>query len=318
MPSSANSDGLLPAAPERKGSDYFLLLCRAAAVTAVLVLGWIFWEIFREAKPALDKFGVGFLTGASWQPNRDRYGVLPFLVGTSATALIALVLALPPGLAIAIFLSEDFLPRPARQFVRFVVELLAAIPSVVYGLWGIFVIIPIILPVGAWTSERFGQIPLLAGPAYGNSMLTAGVVLALMVLPTITAIARSSLIAVPHSLREGAYALGATRWEAILGVILPTAAPGLVAAIILALGRAMGETMAVAMLIGNSSRLSWSIFGPSGTLASLLANQFGEADGMQVSALMYAALVLVVLTLAVNFIGEAVLRYMQKRTEGIH
>ncbi|MEI7865030.1 MAG: phosphate ABC transporter permease subunit PstC [Chthoniobacterales bacterium] len=318
MPSSANPAGLLPSAPERKGSDYFLLLCRAAAVLAVLVLGWIFWEIFREAKPALGKFGFGFLTSASWQPNRDRYGVLPFLVGTSATALIALVLALPPGLAIAIFLSEDFLPRPARQFVRFVVELLAAIPSVVYGLWGIFVIIPIIQPVGAWTSEHFGQIPLLAGPAYGNSMLTAGVVLALMVLPTITAIARSSLVAVPRSLREGAYALGATRWEVILGVILPTAAPGVVAATILALGRAMGETMAVAMLIGNSPRLSWSIFAPSGTLASLLANQFGEAEGMQVSALMYAALVLVALTLAVNFIGEAVLRYMQKRTEGIH
>jgi len=314
---SANSAGLLPSAPERTRPDYFFVLCRAAAVAAVLVLGWIFWEIFREAKPALDKFGLGFLTGSSWQPNRDRYGVLPFLVGTSATAVIALVLALPPGLAIAIFLSEDFLPRPARQFVRFVVELLAAIPSVVYGLWGIFVVIPIIQAFGTWTSARCGHIPLLAGPAYGNSLLTAGVVLALMVLPTITAIARSSLVAVPRSLREGAYALGATRWEAILGVILPTAAPGVVAATILALGRAMGETMAVAMLIGNSPRLSWSLFAPSGTLASLLANQFGEAEGMQVSALMYAALVLIVLTLGVNFAGEAVLRYTQKKTEGI-
>jgi phosphate transport system permease protein len=171
--------------------------------------------------------------------------------------------------------------------------------------------------LGTWTSERFGHIPLLAGPAYGNSLLTAGIVLALMVLPTITAISRSSLVAVPHTLREGAYALGATRWEAIFGVILPTAAPGVVAATILALGRAMGETMAVAMLIGNSSRLSWSLFAPSGTLASLLANQFGEAAGMQVAALMYAALVLVALTLAVNFAGEAVLRYTERRTAGI-
>lgn len=304
-------------APVRTGPDLFLWLCRLASLAAVAVLLLIFWEIWQAAWPAMEKFGPGFLTGASWQPNRDRYGVLPFLVGTSATALIALALAFPPGLAIAIFLSEDFLPRPARQFVRFVVELLASIPSVVYGLWGIFVVIPIIQSVGTWTTERFGHIPLLAGPAYGNSLLTAGVVLALMVLPTITAISRSSLVAVPHTLREGAYALGATRWEAIFGVILPTAAPGVVAATILALGRAMGETMAVAMLIGNSPRLSLSLFAPSGTLASLLANQFGEAEGLQVSALMYAALILVALTLAVNFAGEAVLRYTERRTAGI-
>jgi len=307
----------IPGVHGRRGPDFFLWVCAAAAAAVAFVLGWIFWEVFQEAKPALEKFGLGFLTNAQWQPNRDRYGVLPFLVGTGATALIALILAFPPGLAIAIFLSEDFLPLPARQLVRFVVELLAAIPSVVYGLWGIFVVIPMVQSLGTWTSERFGHIPLLAGPAYGNSLLTAGIVLALMVLPTITAISRSSLVAVPHTLREGAYALGATRWEAIFGVILPTAAPGVVAATILALGRAMGETMAVAMLIGNSSRLSWSLFAPSGTLASLLANQFGEAAGMQVAALMYAALVLVALTLAVNFAGELVLRYTERRTAGI-
>jgi phosphate transport system permease protein len=307
----------IPGVHGRRGPDLFLWVCAVAAAAVAFVLGWIFWEVFQEAKPALDKFGLGFLTNAQWQPNRDRYGVLPFLVGTGATALIALILAFPPGLAIAIFLSEDFLPLPARQLVRFVVELLAAIPSVVYGLWGIFVVIPIVQSLGTWTSERFGHIPLLSGPAYGNSLLTAGIVLALMVLPTITAISRSSLVAVPHTLREGAYALGATRWEAIFGVILPTAAPGVVAATILALGRAMGETMAVAMLIGNSSRLSWSLFAPSGTLASLLANQFGEATGMQVAALMYAALVLVALTLAVNFAGELVLRYTERRTAGI-
>jgi len=301
----------------RRGLDLFLWLCGLAAAASVFVLGWIFWEVFQEAKPALEKYGLGFLTNAQWQPNRDRYGVLPFLVGTGATALIALILAFPPGLAIAIFLSEDFLPSPARQFVRFVVELLAAIPSVVYGLWGIFVVIPLVQALGNWTTERFGHIPLLSGPAYGNSLLTAGIVLALMVLPTITAISRSSLVAVPRTLREGAYALGATRWETIFGVILPTAAPGIVAATILALGRAMGETMAVAMLIGNSSRLSWSLFAPSGTLASLLANQFGEASGMQIAALMYAALVLVALTLVVNFAGEAVLRYTERRTAGI-
>jgi phosphate transport system permease protein len=313
---TASTDGIhVSVAP--RGPDVFRWLALLAALVSIFVLGWIFWEVLQEARPALEKYGFGFLADANWQPNRDRYGVLPFLVGTGATALIALIFAFPPGLAIAIFLSEDFLPRPAREFVRFVVELLAAIPSVVYGLWGIFVIVPLVQELGDWTTERFDHVPFLSGPAYGNSLLTAGMVLALMVLPTITAISRGSLVAVPRTLREGAYALGATRWEAIFGVILPTAAPGVVAATILALGRAMGETMAVAMLIGNSSRLSWSLFAPSGTLASLLANQFGEAEGMQVAALMYAALVLVALTLAVNFAGEAVLRYTERRTAGI-
>jgi phosphate transport system permease protein len=297
--------------------DLFRWLCVVASLATVGVLLWIIVAILMEAYPAMEKFGFGFITDSIWQPNRERFGVLPFLVGTAATALIALLLAFPPGLAIAIFLSEDFLPRPARESVRFVVELLAAIPSVVYGLWGIFVVIPLVQVSGAWISERFGSVPFLAGPAYGNSLLTAGIVLALMVLPTITAISRSSLVAVPRTLREGAYALGATRWEAIFGVILPTAAPGVVAATILALGRAMGETMAVAMLIGNSTRLSWSLFAPSGTLASLLANQFGEAEGMQISALMFAALLLVVLTLGVNMVGELVLRITERRTAGI-
>lgn len=300
-----------------KRPDVFRWICVVASLATVGVLLWIIAAILVEARPAMAQFGLGFLVDSNWQPNRERYGVLPFLVGTVATALIALVLALPPGLAIAIFLSEDFLPRPARETVRFIVELLAAIPSVVYGLWGIFVLIPLVQIVGAWVSERFGGIPLLSGPAYGNSLLTAGIVLALMVLPTITAISRTSLVAVPRTLREGAYALGATRWEAIFGVILPTAAPGVVAATILALGRAMGETMAVAMLIGNSTRLSWSLFAPSGTLASLLANQFGEAEGMQISALMFAAFLLVVLTLGVNIIGELVLRITERRTAGI-
>lgn len=314
---SASASGWHGGAKARRRPDFFRWLSCAAAVAAVFLLGWILWEVVHAAKPALEKFGPGFLTGTTWQPNRERYGVLPFLIGTGATALIALVLAFPPGLAIAIFLTEDFVPLAVRRIVRFVVELLAAIPSVVYGLWGIFVVVPMVQTFGGWVSERFGYIPLLAGPAYGNSLLSAALVLALMVLPTITAISRGSLAVVPRTLREGAYALGATRWETILGVIIPTAAPGVVAATILALGRAMGETMAVAMLIGNSPRLAWSIFSPSGTLASLLANQFGEAEGMQVAALMYAALVLVALTLAVNFAGEAVLRRMEKKTAGI-
>ncbi len=301
----------------RRLPDFFSVLCWVAAAAVVVILGWILFEIASEAWPAVQRYGLDFLTTSAWVPNRDRFGVFPFIVGTVASSMIAMVIAFPLGLVIAIFLSEDFLPLGIRQTVRFVVEMLAAIPSVVYGLWGIFVVIPIIKAVGDWASSNFGTVPIFAGPAYGNSLLTASVVLALMVLPTLTAISRSALASVPPALREGAYALGATRWEAILGVILPTAAPGVVAATILALGRAMGETMAVAMLIGNSSRPSWSIFAPSGTLAGLLANQFGEASGLQVNSLMYAALILVVITLGVNLLGEAVLRYTRKKTEGV-
>jgi phosphate transport system permease protein len=245
------------------------------------------------------------------------FGVLPVLIGTAASSLLALLLALPLGVAIALFLSEDFLPSPIRQIIRFVVELLAAIPSVVYGLWGIFVVIPLVQEYGALLSNQLGIFPLFRGPVYGNSLLTASLVLALMVLPTITAISRASLVAVPYALREGSYALGATRWETILGVILPTAAPGIVASSILAFGRALGETMAVAMLIGNSQRLSWSLLSPANTLSALLANQFAEADGMQVNALMYAAALLVLMTLAVNMAGEAVLRRTQRAIKGL-
>jgi phosphate transport system permease protein len=179
------------------------------------------------------------------------------------------------------------------------------------------VIIPIVQSLGGFLTQNFGFLPIFAPPATGNSMLTASLVLALMVLPTITAISRSALVAVPKTLREGSYAVGATRWETIFKVLLPTAAPGIVAATILAFGRAMGETMAVAMLIGNSPRLTWSLLSPAGTLAGLLANQFGEASGMQVSALMYAALTLVLLTLLVNIAGELVLRHTQKTIAGI-
>ena len=301
----------------RSRPDFFRMACLLASVLTIALLAFILGEIFFKAWPAISKFGLGFITGIQWSPNREVFGVLPVLIGTAASSFLALLVALPLGLAIALFLSEDFLPPAIRQVIRFVVELLAAIPSVVYGLWGIFVVIPLVQKYGALVAAKLGFIPFLAGPAYGNSLLTASLVLSLMVLPTITAISRSSLVAVPYALREGSYALGATRWETILSVIIPTAAPGIVASGILAFGRAMGETMAVAMLIGNSQRLSWSLLSPSNTLSALLANQFAEADGIQVSALMYAAALLVLLTLGVNIAGEAVLRRTQKATAGL-
>lgn len=310
-----------PSRTFRGGPDLFRWLCIIASVCTIATLAWMILEITRQSWPAISKFGLGFVTESKWVPNRDVFGVLPFLLGTVVSSLIAILIALPLGLAVAIFLSEDFLPPAFRQAIRFTVEMLAAIPSVVYGLWGIFVVIPLVQDFGRWAVVTFKGWPVLGTlfgpPAYGNSMLTASLVLALMILPTITAISRSALVAVPSTLREGSYALGATRWETILGVLLPTAAPGIVAAAILAIGRAMGETMAVAMLIGNSSRLSWSLLSPGGTLAGLLANQFGEAQGLQIASLMFAALILMALTLVVNMIGEAVLRYTQRQTAGI-
>ncbi len=301
----------------RRRPDFFLLITGVASVATVVILLWILESIIVPALPAIQKTGLSFFTSAIWDVNRNRYGALPFLVGTTMSSLIALLIALPLGVFIALFLSENFLPVLVRQAIRFVVELLAAIPSVVYGLWGIAVVIPIVQQFGGVLSDSLGFIPLFKGPAYGNSTLTASLVLAIMVLPTITAIARTTLVTLPNTLREGSYAIGATRWETIFRVLLPSAAPGIVAATILAFGRAMGETMAVAMLIGNSPRLSWSLLSPGGTLAGLLANQFGEANGLQISALMYAALSLVLLTLLVNMIGEVVLRRVQKLTAGL-
>ncbi|HEV3211190.1 MAG TPA: phosphate ABC transporter permease subunit PstC [Chthoniobacterales bacterium] len=301
----------------RRRSDFFLVITWVASIAAVATLLWIVESIITPAIPAIQKTGLSFFTSTVWDVNRDRYGAVPFLVGTALSSTIALLLALPLGVFIALFLSENFLPLPIRQTIRFVVELLAAIPSVVYGLWGIAVVIPIVRQFGGLLSDNLGFIPLFEGPATGNSTLTASLVLALMVLPTITAISRTAIVSVPLTLREGSYAVGATRWETIFRVLLPTAAPGIVAATILAFGRAMGETMAVAMLIGNSPRLNWSLLSPGGTLAGLLANQFGEAHGLQVSALMYAALALVLLTLFVNMAGEAVLRRAQKSIAGV-
>jgi phosphate transport system permease protein len=301
----------------RRRLDLFLVLTWLASAATVLILAWILESIFTPALPMIQRTGLNFFTSTAWNVNRDVYGALPFVVGTAMTSLIALILALPLGVFIALFLSENFLPFAIRQMIRFVVELLAAIPSVVYGLWGIAVLIPIVQQFGGILANSLGFLPLFQGPAFGNSTLTASLVLALMVLPTITAISRNTLANLPLTLREGSYAIGATRWETIFRVLLPSAAPGIVAATILAFGRAMGETMAVAMLIGNSPRLSWSLLSPGGTLAGLLANQFGEASGLQISALMYAALALVLLTLVVNMIGEAVLRHVEKSTAGL-
>lgn len=284
----------------------FIWLTRIFALAVAATLLWIALQVAIGAWPAIQEFGVGFLAKSTWNPVNDEYGVLPQIYGTLVSSFIGLLLAVPIGVGTAVLLSENFLPARIKLVLVFLVELLAAIPSVVYGVWGIFVLIPILNNLGRWLNQSFGWIPFFSTPPTGPGMLAAGIILAIMTLPIITAISRDALISVPTSLRQASVGLGATRWETIFQILIPAAFSGIVSAVMLALGRAMGETMAVTMLIGNSNKISLSLLAPANTISSLLANQFSEASGLQIAALMYAALVLFVLTLIVNILAEFV------------
>ncbi|AFZ60808.1 phosphate ABC transporter permease subunit PstC [Anabaena cylindrica FACHB-243] len=282
----------------------FIWLTQLFALAIAGTLLWITAQVAIGAWPAIQEFGFGFLFQTTWNPVNNEYGVLPQVYGTLISSFLGLLLAIPIGVGTAVLLSENFLPAPVRVVLVFLVELLAAIPSVVYGVWGIFVLIPILSNLGKWLHSSLGWIPFFSTPPTGPGMLPAGVILAIMTLPIITAISRDALISVPSSLRQASIGLGATRWETIFQVIIPAAFSGIVSAVMLALGRAMGETMAVTMLIGNSNNINISLLAPSNTISSLLASQFSEASGLQISALMYAALVLFFLTLVVNVLAE--------------
>lgn len=282
----------------------FIRLTRIFALAIAGILIWIAIQVAIQASPAIQNFGFSFLVKSAWNPVINDYGVLPHIYGTLASALIGLLIAVPIGVGTAILLSENLLPTSVQVVLTFLVELLAAIPSVVYGIWGIFVLIPLLTPVGQWLNHAFGWLPIFSTIPTGPGLFPAGVILAIMTLPIITAISRDALIAVPSSLRQAAVGLGATRWETIFKVLIPAAFSGIVSAVMLALGRAMGETMAVTMLIGNANDISASLFAPSNTISSLLASQFAEATGLQIASLMYAALVLFLLTLLVNILAE--------------
>ena len=287
-----------PRSAQERGLDIsFYWTAKILAILIAFVLIWITIQVFIQAYPAIKEFGLGFLTTSSWNPVRSEYGVLPAIYGTIVSSLIALLISVPIGLGVAIFLSEDYLPPAVQRIIVFLVELLAAVPSVVYGLWGIFVLIPFLKNIT---------------PLRGPGMLPAALILAVMILPTIAAISRDAIISVPNGLRQAAVGLGATRWEAILQIILPAASSGIIGGIMLALGRALGETMAVTMLIGNANKVDLSVFAPSNTVSSLLANQFAEASGLQVAALMYAALILFAITLVVNVLAQLLVTRIQK------
>ena len=280
------------------------LLTLLAAALPVLLLALAF-GLYRGAAPAIDRYGLGFLSGSTWDPVMEEFGAFPLIVGTLISAALALLIAVPLSLAVAIFLTE-FAPPQIRGPVAFLIEMLAAIPSVVYGLWGIFVLIPFLKGVAfPVLRELFGFLPFFQGPIYGPSMLSAALILAIMVMPFIMSVSREVLLAVPPSQREAALALGATRWEAAWTVVVPYARSGIIGAGILGLGRALGETMAVTMLIGNRHEISASLFAPGYTMAAAIANEFAEATGdIHLAALTYVAFALFVLTLLINGVAR--------------
>jgi phosphate transport system permease protein len=286
--------------------DAFALALRLASGTVLVAVSLLIWETWRGAGPALHAFGPAFLTGTAWDPVAEKFGALPYVVGTLVTSGIALLLAVPFGVGAAVFLSEIASPRPGAV-ISFMIELLASIPSIVYGLWGVFVLAPFLRTmVEPWLIKHLGFMPLFQGFPFGLGILPAGLVLAIMVVPTVTSVSREILRALPDSLRGAALALGATRAEAI-GVTLDAARPGILGAVILALGRALGETMAVTMLIGNTNHLSWSLLGPGATMASVIANEFTEAVGkLHLAALFEVALVLFMVTLVVNAVARLI------------
>jgi phosphate transport system permease protein len=289
------------------GDRIYQAVITAFAVSIPLLLILIAISIGIAAWPALSRMGLSFVTGSEWNVAEGKFGAAPAIYGTLVSSAIALILATPLALGVSIFLSE-IAPKWLRQPVGFLVDLLAAIPSVVYGLWGIFVLIPLLRdPVGPFLRDTLGlsKTPLFSGPNYGYSMLAAGVILAIMILPFISAVTREVLLAVPRSQRDAALALGATRWEMIRDAVLPYARSGIIGGIILGLGRALGETMAVTMLIGNRAEISASLFAPGYTMASLIANQFSEAtNDLHLSALMAVGAVLFVVTLIVNAVAR--------------
>jgi phosphate transport system permease protein len=284
----------------------------AAAGPAVLVL--IVLVLLQQAIPAISKFGLGFLTGTDWNPVTDSFGALPAIFGTVASSFLALAIAVPVGVAVAVALAEQG-QTAIRSILGTAIELLAAIPSVVYGIWALFVLAPWSLQhLETPISDHLGFISFLGGPASQTSLFTASLVLAVMILPTLSAVSRDVIRAVPRGLRENAVALGATWWETTWGVVLPSARAGIFGATILALGRALGETIAVTMVIGNRFEIPHSVFYPAYTLASVIANEFAEATGnIYPAALIELGLVLILVTLTVNVVALLLVRSASAR-----
>ncbi len=283
------------------GDRVFKGLLTAAALAIPILLAFLVLELYAGSRLALGKFGWHFVTRSVWDPVAEQFGAAPLIFGTILSSALALLIAVPLSLGVAVFLTE-FSPKRLRTPVAFLIQLLAAIPSVVYGLWGVFVLIPLMKKtLFPFLRETLGFLPFFQGPIYGPSMLSASIILAIMIMPFVMSVSREVLLAVPGSQREAALALGATRWEAVTTAVVPFARSGILGAVVLGLGRALGETMAVTMLIGNRHEIAASLFAPGYTMAAVIANEFSEAaTDMHFSALTYVALVLFLLTVIVN------------------
>jgi phosphate transport system permease protein len=292
----------------------FRLAAAAAAAALLAVLALMLVKLGQVSAPAWLQRGDELLAGSRWAPGRGSFGVLAFLYGTLVTSAIAMILAVPVAVGTALFLSEAASEAVRRMIVP-LVDLLAAVPSVVYGLWGIFVLVPALRPFEQWLAGTLGKaIPLFEGPVPGVGYLTAGVVLAVMILPIISAVSREVFLAVPRDQREAALALGATRWETIRLAVLPASRAGVLGAAILGLGRALGETIAVTMVIGNAPRISTSVLAPGSTMASLIANEFSEATSpLHLEALVAVGLLLFVVALVVNVLARLLTRGVIRR-----
>jgi phosphate transport system permease protein len=297
----------------------FKWLAAGAAGYILLIIILMVVEIAIGGEPALSRFGFGFLTGTDWNPveGREAYGALPYILGTLITAGIAMIIGVPISIGIAMYLSE-MAPRTVRTPLSFMIELLAAVPSVIYGLWGLFVFRFYMKDwIEAPLSNTLGFLPIFAGRPFGLDILTAGVILAIMIIPTVSAVSREVMLAVPNAQREAAYAIGATKWEVFRRAVIPYARSGLFGASILGLGRAVGETMAVTMVIGNAvgaAALPTSLLQPGQTMASIIANEFNEADpfSLHPAALIAIGLVLFIVAMAINVAATFMISRMVK------
>jgi len=279
----------------------------------LIVLGFMVVSTTNTALPIFSSQGLSFVTSSNWNPAAGNYGILAFIYGTLVTSIIALVIAIPVSLGIALYVVEAA-PRWVRGPITYAVDLLAAVPSVVYGLWGVFVLLPLFLqPAVALLSEYLGFLPIFAGPASGLSYFGAGVVLAIMVIPIISSLSREVIRTVPDADRYAAYALGATRWEMIRGAVIPRSRAGIVGAVMLGLGRALGETIAVALLVGSATRIDPSVVRPGYSMAAVIANQFQEASGDHIRALVGVGVVLFAITILVNVAARLMVWRMVER-----
>jgi phosphate transport system permease protein len=299
------------------GDRTFFVLTAIGAAGVLAVLAALAVVLYYGALPTINREGLGFLFGRTWAPEFNIFGIVPFAAGTLLTSAVALVISIPLSLGAALFLTQHA-PAWLREPVAQVVQLLAAIPSVIFGFWGLVVIVPIMgTTVNPALQHYLGWTGLFGGPTdIGTNVLTASIVLAIMTIPTITAISKDSIMAVPRSQKEAALSLGATDWEVARKAVLPYARGGIVAAIVLGLGRALGETMAVTLTIGNANGIPSSFLGPGQTISSLIANEFFEAGPLERPALVYAALVLLVITLAVNVGARFILARFQRGMGG--